>query len=59
MKKRRSRKGKGMFDFLDPAKNGTNQFVTQTLPSALIHEGIPEATRALGSMVGAVTGNPL
>ena len=35
MKKRRPRKGKGMFDFLNPAKNGANQFFTQTLPNTL------------------------
>jgi len=51
--------GCGMFDFLDPAKNGTNQFFTDTLPSTLIHDGIPLAGQVIGSVIGSATGDPL
>jgi len=53
--------GCGMFDFLDPAKNGTNQFFTETLPSSLIHDGIPIAGQVVGSVLGSVAsgGDPL
>jgi hypothetical protein len=53
------KRGGGPFDFLDPRKNGAQQFFTQTLPSELIHQGIPVAGQAIGSMVGNATGNPL
>ena len=55
----RRRKGKGVFDFLDPAKNGTNNFFKKTLPNTLIDEGIPLVTGAIGSVAGSATGNPL
>jgi len=55
----RRKRGSGAFDFLDPRKNGAQQFFTQTLPSGLIHEGIPIAGQAVGSLVGVASGNPL
>ena len=59
MKKRRPRKGKGIFDILDPAKNGANRFFTQTLPNALVDDGIPIVAGVAGSTLGSATGNPL
>jgi len=56
---KRGRKGKGLFDFLDPAKNGANRFFTQTLPDTLVDEGIPIVGSVAGSTIGAATGNPL
>ena len=58
-KRGRPRKGKGMFDFLDPKKNGAEQFFTKTLPNNLVDVGIPIVTGAMGSAAGAATGNPL
>ena len=49
----------GIFDFLDPAKNGTNNVFKKTLPNTLIDEGIPLVTGAIGSVAGSATGNPL
>jgi hypothetical protein len=34
-------------------------FFTKTLPSKLIHTGIPVAGQVVGSLVGSATGNPL
>jgi hypothetical protein len=53
------RRGKGMFDFLDPAKNGAKRFFTQTLPDTLVDEGIPILAGVAGSTLGSATGNPL
>ena len=53
------KRGGGPFDFLDPKKNGANRFFTTTLPSTLIHEGIPIAGQTVGSMLGTATGSPL
>jgi hypothetical protein len=58
-KRGRPRKGLGVLDFLDPKKNGAERFFTKTLPDTLIDEGIPIAVGAVGSTVGAATGNPL
>jgi len=53
--RRKSMKGKGAFDFLDPNKNGVNKFFTRDLPSSLIHQGIP----AVGATVGGIMGSEL
>lgn len=58
-KRGRPRKGKGMFDFLDPKKNGADRFFTQTLPNNLVDVGLPIAIGAIGSAAGSATGNPL
>jgi hypothetical protein len=49
-------KGKGAFDFLDPNKNGANQFFTRDLPSGLIHQGLPAVGATLGGIAGAELG---
>ena len=54
--RRKSMKGKGMFDFLDPNKNGANQFFTQDLPRELVHQGIPAVGATLGGIAGAEFG---
>ena len=54
--RRKSMKGKGAFDFLDPNKNGANQFFTRDLPSGLIHQGLPAAGATLGGIAGAELG---
>jgi hypothetical protein len=56
---KRGRKGMGIFDFLDPNKNGAKDFFKKTLPNTLIDEGIPLVTGAIGSVAGSATGNPL
>ena len=56
---KRGRKGMGIFDFLDPKKNGANDFFKKTLPNTLIDDGIPLVTGAIGSVAGSATGNPL
>jgi hypothetical protein len=43
------KRGKGAFE----------DFFTKTLPSGLIHQGIPVAGQVVGSLVGSATGNPL
>ena len=58
-KRGRPRKGKGVFDFLDPKKNGAEQFFTKTLPNTLVDEGIPIVAGVAGSALGSATGNPL
>jgi len=58
-KRGRPRKGMGMFDFLDPKKNGADRFFTQTLPNTLVDEGIPIVAGVAGSTLGSATGNPL
>jgi len=45
----RRKRGSGAFE----------DFFTKTLPSKLIHQGIPLAGQTIGSLVGAATGNPL
>lgn len=60
MKTRKRRRGKGMFDFLDPARNGVNQFINDKVAPAVIDQGIPILTGALGSVAGsALTGSPV
>ena len=54
--RRKSLKGKGAFDFLDPKKNGATQFFTRDLPSGLIHQGLPAAGATLGGIAGAELG---
>jgi len=54
--RKKSMKGKGAFDFLDPNKNGANQFFTRDLPSDLIHQGLPIAGATLGGIAGAELG---
>jgi len=54
--RRKSLKGKGAFDFLDPNKNGATQFFTHDLPSDLIHQGLPIAGATLGGIAGAELG---
>jgi len=53
------RKGKGMFDFLNPAKNGATKFFKETLPNKLIDEGIPIVSGAAGSALGSYVGGPV
>jgi len=58
--KRKPRRGKGMFDFLDPARNGVNQFINEKVAPVVIDQGIPILTGALGSVAGtALTGGPV
>ena len=60
MKTRKRRRGKGMFDFLDPARNGVNQFINDKVAPVVIDQGIPILTGALGSVAGtALTGSPV
>lgn len=41
-------------------RRGLKKFFTRTVPSALIHQGIPAVSSAIGSALGtATTGNPL
>ena len=54
--RRKSMKGKGAFDFLDPNKNGVNKFFTRDLPSSLIHQGIPAVGATVGGIAGAELG---
>ena len=54
--RKKSMKGKGAFDFLDPNKNGANQFFTRDLPSGLIHQGLPAVGATLGGIAGAELG---
>ena len=54
--RRKSMKGKGAFDFLDPNKNGVNKFFTRDLPSSLIHQGLPVVGATLGGIAGAELG---
>jgi hypothetical protein len=49
-------KGKGMWDWADPNKNGANQFFTRDLPSGLIHQGLPAVGATLGGIAGAELG---
>jgi hypothetical protein len=56
----RKRRGKGMFDFLDPAKNGVNKFFNDEVAPVVIDQGIPTLTGALGGLAGsALTGGPI
>jgi hypothetical protein len=54
--RKKSMKGKGAFDFLDPNKNGANQFFTRDLPSGLIHQGLPAVGATLGGIAWAELG---
>jgi len=54
--RRKSLKGKGMWDWADPNKNGATQFFTGDLPSGLIHQGIPAVGATLGGIAGAELG---
>jgi hypothetical protein len=54
--RRKSIKGKGMWDWADPNKNGTTQFFTHDLPSGLVHQGIPAVGATLGGIAGAELG---
>jgi hypothetical protein len=54
--RRKSLKGKGMWDWADPNKNGTTQFFTHDLPSGLVHQGIPAVGATLGGIAGAELG---
>jgi len=49
-------KGRGM---RKRGKGAFEDFFTKTLPSKLIHQGIPLAGQVVGSLVGPATGNPL
>ena len=56
----RKRRGKGMFDFLDPSKNGVNKFFENEVAPVVIDQGIPTLTGALGGVAGsALTGGPI
>jgi len=44
----------GVAKAFDPNQNGTTEFITRTLPSTLIHQGIPAVAGTLGSMAGEV-----
>ena len=50
--------GEGIPNWLNPKKNGASKFFTKTLPSTLIHKGIPAATAALAE-VAAPEGGPI
>ena len=50
--------GDGVPNWLNTKKNGTAKFFTKTLPSNLIHKGIPAATAALAE-IAAPEGGPL
>jgi hypothetical protein len=52
-------RGKGMWDWADPAKNGSQQFFEHDLPSNLIHQGIPSVTGSIGGLGGAYFGGPV
>jgi hypothetical protein len=54
--RKKSMKGKGAFDFLDPNKNGANQFFTRDLPSGLIHQGLPAVGATFRGIAGAELG---
>jgi hypothetical protein len=54
--RRKSLKGKGMWDWADPNKNGTTQFFTQDLPREMVHQGIPAVGATLGGIAGAELG---
>ena len=56
IKRGRPRKGKGVLDFLDPAKNGVNRFINEKVAPVVIDEGIPIATGAIGSIIGSYGG---
>ena len=54
------RRGKGMFDFLDPAKNGVRRFFEDEVAPVVIDQGIPTLTGAIGGVAGtALTGGPI
>jgi len=54
------RRGKGMFDFLDPAKNGVRRFFEDEVAPVVIDQGIPGLTGALGGVAGTtLTGSPI
>jgi hypothetical protein len=60
MKPVRRRRGKGMFDFLDPAKNGVRRFFEDEVAPVVIDQGIPGLTGAIGGVAGtALTGGPI
>jgi hypothetical protein len=53
------KRGKGSFDFLDPSKNGTQQFFERDLPSNLIHQGLPVMGSTLGGIGGTFLSGPI